>query len=130
MLAAAKRREFIFDGRRGGWAINGKFVDINKPIASPAINTPEVWRLVNKSGGWWHPVHVHLEFMRVLTRNGKQPPLEERDGQSRMDTVMLGPNDEVEVYFKFRDFPGPFVFHCHNIEHEDMFMMARFDVVG
>ena len=33
------------------------------------------------------------------------------------------------MFFKFRDFPGPFVFHCHNLEHEDVFMMARFDVV-
>ena len=41
----------------------------------------------------------------------------------------LKANDEVEVLVKFRDHLGPFVFHCHNIEHEDMAMMARFDVV-
>ena len=42
--------------------------------------------------------------------------------------VNLGPGDEVEVFFKFRDFPGPWNFHCHNIEHEDHFMMARFTI--
>jgi FtsP/CotA-like multicopper oxidase with cupredoxin domain len=43
--------------------------------------------------------------------------------------ITLGPNDEVEAFFKFRDFPGKWVFHCHTLEHEDAFMMARFDVV-
>jgi spore coat protein A len=33
------------------------------------------------------------------------------------------------VFIQFRDFKGPFTFHCHNLEHEDMAMMARFDVV-
>jgi hypothetical protein len=28
---------------------------------------------------------------------------------------------------KFRTFTGPFVFHCHNIEHEDMRMMGAYD---
>ena len=28
---------------------------------------------------------------------------------------------------KFRTFTGPFVFHCHHLEHEDMRMMASFD---
>ena len=44
------------------------------------------------------------------------------------DTVNLAGGDEVEVFLRFRDFPGPWVFHCHNIEHEDHFMMARYDV--
>jgi FtsP/CotA-like multicopper oxidase with cupredoxin domain len=67
--------------------------------------------------------------MRVLRRNGELPDLLERDGFCKTDMANLGPNDEVEVFLKFRDFPGPWVFHCHNIEHEDHFMMARFDIV-
>ena len=53
----------------------------------------------------------------------------ERDGLAKKDTIVLGPNSEVEVFSKFRDYTGPFVFHCHNLEHEDHAMMARFDVV-
>ena len=74
-------------------------------------------------------MHIHSEFFRVLTRKGRTPPLNERDGMAKKDTVLLKGNDEVEVLVKFRDHLGPFVFHCHNIEHEDMAMMARFDVV-
>jgi FtsP/CotA-like multicopper oxidase with cupredoxin domain len=126
----ATRRTFEFNRTNGAWAINNRLAELDfaSTAAQPRRNRGEIWHLVNKSGGWWHPIHVHLEFMRVLTRNGAEPPEEERDGSARDDTVVLGPNDEVEVFFKFRDYPGPFVFHCHNIEHEDMRMMARFDV--
>jgi spore coat protein A len=53
----------------------------------------------------------------------------ERDGLAKRDTILLKGGDTVDVYLKFRDHLGPFVFHCHNMEHEDMAMMARFDVV-
>jgi FtsP/CotA-like multicopper oxidase with cupredoxin domain len=76
--------------------------------------------------------------MRVLRRNGRLPfdgtgrdfgQSVERDGVARKDTILLGPNSEVEVFVRFEDYLGPFVFHCHNMEHEDHQMMARFDVV-
>ena len=127
-LAAAQRTEFNFDRKNGSWVINGKADDMNAPMKVFELNKPQIWKLTNKSGGWWHPVHVHLEFMRVLKRNGKPPALDEQDGQSKKDLVLLGPNDEVEAFFRFRDFPGMWIFHCHNLEHEDHAMMARFDV--
>jgi len=106
---------------------------------SPTRGQPVIWRLVNKSGGWWHPIHIHSEFMRVIKRNGRTPsvpvdgrawvPGFERDGYVKKDTILLRDNDSVDVFFKFRDHLGPFVFHCHNMEHEDMAMMARFDVL-
>lgn len=43
------------------------------------------------------------------------------------DTIILDGNGEVEVLMNFRTFRGPFVFHCHNVEHEDMRMMFVFD---
>jgi FtsP/CotA-like multicopper oxidase with cupredoxin domain len=127
-LKAAERREFIFDRSGGVFTINNEPVDIEKAAAIVKTNRPQIWRLTNKSGGWWHPIHVHLEFMRVLTRNGAPPPANEADGMARKDTILLRDNETVDAFFKFRDFTGPFVFHCHNLEHEDMAMMARFDV--
>ena len=29
---------------------------------------------------------------------------------------------------RFDGYPGRYVFHCHNLEHEDMAMMANFSV--
>ena len=138
-LGKAPVRTFIFDRTNGQWAINGKLAgDLSHVIAKPKLGVGEIWRLVNKSGGWWHPIHIHHGLVRVLKRNGKLPfdgtghdfgQSLERDGLTRKDTVVLGPNSEVDVYVLFEDYKGAFVFHCHNIEHEDHAMMARFDVV-
>jgi len=124
-------REFEFTRSHGSWTVNGQLLDLNVAMARPAINGPEIWRLKNSSGGWWHPIHIHSEYCRVLGRNGKRPSpfVLEQDGIAKKDTVVLGPGSEVDIYFKFRDYTGPFVLHCHNVEHEDMRMMARFDVV-
>jgi FtsP/CotA-like multicopper oxidase with cupredoxin domain len=126
----AVRRTFEFGRRHGAWTINDRLAgELERPVARVRRGQPEIWRLVNDSGGWWHPIHIHSEFFRVLTRKRRTPPLNERDGMAKKDTVLLRGNDEVEVLVKFRDHLGPFVFHCHNIEHEDMAMMARFDVI-
>ena len=129
-IAQATRRTFVYERSGGQWVINGQAVDIQNPMVSPHVDTPEVWTLINKSGGWWHPVHTHLEHGRVLRRNGRTPQLTERDGIAKVDTVILGPNSEVEVFFRFRDYCGPFQNHCHNLEHEDHAMMFRWDVVS
>jgi FtsP/CotA-like multicopper oxidase with cupredoxin domain len=129
-LNGAVRRTFEFDRRHGAWTINGRLAGhLERPAARSRRGQGEIWRLVNKSGGWWHPIHIHSELFRVIRRRGRTPPLVERDGIAKKDTILLRDNDEVEVFVKFRDYPGPFVFHCHNIEHEDLAMMARFDVV-
>jgi FtsP/CotA-like multicopper oxidase with cupredoxin domain len=136
-IAHAYRRRFKFERTDGAWAINGRFAgDLERPIATPMRGQPEIWTLENSSGGWWHPIHIHSEFFRVLKRNGsvptvtaRNPVVAERDGLARRDTILLKGGDTVEVFLRFRDHLGPFVFHCHNMEHEDMAMMARFDVV-
>ena len=129
-IAQATVRRFEYERSGGLWVINGEIVDIHDPMVSPPVDRPEIWHLINKSGGWWHPVHTHLEFGRVLRRNGRLPPLTERDGIAKVDAVILGPNSETQVFFRFRDYCGPFVNHCHNMEHEDHAMMFRYDVVG
>ena len=44
-----------------------------KVIADPALGDTEIWEIENKSGGWFHPVHIHLIDFKVLSRNGKAP---------------------------------------------------------
>ena len=129
-LKSATRKTFEFDDSDGGWVINDRFADLERALLTSPRNVPQIWSL-ESGGGWAHPVHIHLEFMRVLRRNEGLPPLNERDGMAKKDTVVIGgPNfGDVEIFVKFRDYPGPFVFHCHNLEHEDMRMMARNDVL-
>lgn len=117
-------RVFEFMRRQGAWQINQKFFDPFLANATPTLGTAERWILRNEGGGWWHPIHIHLESHQIQRVEGQIPPLEDR---FKSDTAVLGGGTEVELLMKFRTFKGPFVFHCHNLEHEDMRMMFVFD---
>src|SRR5215210_362319 len=45
------------------------------------------------------------------------------------DTVDLRPGEVARVIPRFDGYKGRYVFHCHNLEHEDMMMMANFEVL-
>ena len=129
-LAAAPRKNFDFDEDHGNWVINDRLAgDLRRPMTTARLGRGEIWRLFNDDDRWWHPIHIHSDYFRVLSRNGRLPPLYERDGMAKKDTILLRDDEVVEVFVKFTDHPGPYVFHCHNLEHEDMAMMARFDTV-
>src|SRR5207245_8941027 len=116
----------VFDRHGAGWTVNTRIFNVNRPDASVKVNTREVWTLVNGGAGWSHPVHVHMEEARILSRNGRKPAIYE---QGRKDVFVLAPGDECEVFLNFRDFLGEYVMHCHNVVHEDHAMMIRFDIV-
>lgn len=117
-------RKFEFVRRKGAWQINKQFFDPNLANATPRLGTAERWVLENGGGGWWHPIHIHLESHQVVRFNGKAPSEVDR---YKSDTVILDANGKAEILMRFRTFKGPFVFHCHNVEHEDMRMMFTFD---
>jgi FtsP/CotA-like multicopper oxidase with cupredoxin domain len=120
-----RTRSWVLERKNGVWVVNDRIFDPDRPFAVVPLGATERWTFENKSGGWWHPVHVHDEAMRVRTINGRAPPPWEA---GKRDMVNLGPNDRLEAIIQFRDWPGRWVWHCHNVEHEDMRMMARFDV--
>ncbi|MGC5014455.1 multicopper oxidase family protein [Streptosporangium sp. DT93] len=125
--AAAARRRFDFrrtgQGARAAWTINGVPFRPGVPLARPRLGTTEVWRLTSD---FHHPVHVHLAHFRVLSRNGRAPGA--TDGGWK-DTVDVRPYEVVDVLVRFAGFRGRYMMHCHNLEHEDMAMMADFEVV-
>ena len=66
---------------------------------------------------------------------GPAAPLSEalREGildEGRQDTFLLLPGDTVRVQKRFEHHLGLFLYHCHNLEHEDMGMMRNFLVEG
>jgi FtsP/CotA-like multicopper oxidase with cupredoxin domain len=121
-------RTFEFGRSNGMWLINQTHYDSmisNNPIP---LGVAEEWTLINGGGGWWHPIHIHLESHQVQTINGIKPgPDYFPEKQFKSDTTLLGPNTMATVFMKFRTFEGPFVFHCHNLQHEDSMMMFNFD---
>jgi FtsP/CotA-like multicopper oxidase with cupredoxin domain len=118
-------RTWRFERQNGGWAINGQFFDVNTIRAHVKQNTAEFWVLQNSGGSWSHPLHIHFEEFRLLSRNGLVPPLWE---QGRKDVVKLNPNEQVVFFMRFRDWTGRYPFHCHNTVHEDHAMMIRWEL--
>ncbi|HKD13924.1 MAG TPA: multicopper oxidase domain-containing protein [Candidatus Angelobacter sp.] len=59
----------------------------------------------------------------------KRKPLPVFFGGSRRDITTLLPNDEIEIFMRWKDFHGRYVMHCHNVVHEDHSMMIRWDIV-
>jgi FtsP/CotA-like multicopper oxidase with cupredoxin domain len=125
-LPVARERSWHFDRTNGMWTVNGQLVDLNRCDAEVKRNTAEIWN-ISTSGGWAHPVHMHLEEYQVLSYNGK--PVTGTHLGGRKDVFSLYPGDEMRIYMKFRDFIGKYVMHCHNVVHEDHAMMVRWDVV-
>jgi FtsP/CotA-like multicopper oxidase with cupredoxin domain len=120
-------RTFKFDRLNGQWSINGQFMDCNTFRFTVTQNTVENWILMNLSGDWTHPIHIHLEEHQIISRNRQPPTLAIEN--SRKDVTQLHPNERVKLFFKFRDWTGKYPIHCHNVVHEDHAMMALWHVL-
>ena len=126
----------------GGWTINDQTFDMNSaPIVVKQRGT-EIWRISNAEASMPHPMHLHGYFYRVLERNGSPAQVKKRalDAQGRLatdlgykDTVLVWPGETVSVGIDFASPPYPgeqlFLFHCHNLEHEDQGMMLNVKVL-
>jgi FtsP/CotA-like multicopper oxidase with cupredoxin domain len=128
-IAAAPVRRWDFDRSNGMWAVNGKFFDATVANAKIKQGAVEVWELVNVDDGWSHPIHIHFEEGRILskTREGKEIPVPLHE-QGRKDVYVLEEDSTIRVLIRFRDFLGKYVMHCHNLIHEDHAMMVRWDI--
>jgi spore coat protein A, manganese oxidase len=142
-----KRRQFRVERKNGEWKFAGTSwhevvnSDFSQVIANPEIGDVEIWEITNKSGGWFHPVHIHLIDFRIIKRTGgvgRVLPHEE----GPKDVVYVGESETVHVLIKFtkagaNTVPsaldpgfkgGRYMVHCHNLPHEDHDMMAQFSV--
>ena len=129
---AKTTRQLAFERTQGNWTINGMTWDtvVNSgytaSLANPGLGDVEIWELQNNSGGWFHPVHIHLVDSKILDRNG-QPPMAHERGPK--DVFYVGENETVRVAMRFGPQVGRYMIHCHNLVHEDHDMMGQF-VVG
>jgi len=123
-------REFDFTRTehqgRVAWGINDEVFDPARIVARPELGSTEIWEFTTDVH---HPVHLHLVHFKVLSRQSfaRGPgPLPTDAGWK--DTVDLRPREVARVLVRFDGYRGSYVFHCHNLEHEDMMMMANFEV--
>ena len=128
---SVRSREFRFQRHNGHWTINQQTWDdvirsgFRDTLANPGLGDVEIWRLYNNSGGWNHPVHIHLVDFKILDRNGR-PPLPHERGPK--DTAYVGEGESVRVIARFGPREGKYMIHCHNLAHEDHDMMHQFQV--
>jgi FtsP/CotA-like multicopper oxidase with cupredoxin domain len=86
----------------------------------------ERWELVNQTAEF-HPMHPHGVHFQVLSRS--TGALRPEEGGWK-DTVLVAGSETVTALVRFDAYPGRFVFHCHNLEHEDNGMMLNFEVAS
>ena len=117
--------ELSFDEYANRWEINGKPFDPKRIDAKPRLGETEIWTFQNSSSVT-HPMHIHLVRFQVQERSNLQ--LSPGD-LGWKDTVRVDPSATVKVAVRFEGFTGRYVFHCHNLAHEDQSMMGQMKVV-
>jgi FtsP/CotA-like multicopper oxidase with cupredoxin domain len=140
-------RSFAISSRMMTWLLNGRTFEMDgvAPNEIVQLGTLEAWELINQpsSGGMMggmmggmrmaHPIHIHGLQFQVIERQ-VSPQFAEawetvRYGyvdEGWKDTVMLMPGERVKLLLKFEDHTGLYVYHCHNLEHEDNGMMRNY----
>jgi spore coat protein A, manganese oxidase len=114
--------DFSYQRATHSWRINGQPFDPSRMDARPKLDALEIWRLQTDFS---HPLHLHLVHFQVLGHSGRPGPYD----LGWKDTIDLGPGQTANILVRFSGYRGRYVFHCHNLEHEDMSMMGNFEVV-
>ena len=107
---------------------------------NPALGTTEIWELANLTDDV-HPIHLHLVRFQILDRrrfdafqymttgrlqytSPATPPDPNEMGWK--DTARVNAQTVTRIIVPFRGYPGRYVWHCHNLEHEDNEMMRPY----
>lgn len=117
--------KYVLDAQRGGphgiqWTINGR------PWGDHEVTDLVEGRWVRlrfeNASSRLHPMHLHGQFFKVLSRNG-----EPVDAPYFRDTVLLGRRDVIDVGLVPVDW-GRWLMHCHILEHAEAGMRTEIRV--
>ncbi|MGR9052628.1 MAG: multicopper oxidase family protein [Gammaproteobacteria bacterium] len=139
---ADQPRNIALSMRHMSALLNGRSYQMNdvRPDEIIPVNTVQAIEFDNGYHGGMHgmmsmphPMHLHGEQFQIVKRE-LAPAAEEAyrsvaagmvDGGWK-DTVLVMPGEKVTLLKPFNDFKGLFMYHCHNLEHEDLGMMRDF----
>ena len=128
------------------WFINGRTFEMETVARDEVVKLGdlEVWEFINQARGGMgmmggmalpHPMHIHGLQFQILERktasSGRSAWKTVSEGyvdEGWHDTVLVMPGERVKILLKFEDFEGLYLYHCHNLEHEDMGMMRNYRV--
>jgi suppressor of ftsI/bilirubin oxidase len=139
--ANAAERPFRLGFAKGRWRINDRVFEMGATPIEVRRGTVETWLIRNYHTSMPHAMHLHGFHFEVLARETSPDAIAALrvDPQGRLatdlgrkDTVLVWPGESLRVAIDFsHPFPGPqaYLFHCHNLEHEDGGMMLPVAVV-
>jgi len=140
-----KPRSFGLQFRNMSWLLSGRSFQMEDVAPDEVIrlNDVEAWEFINELNpgqmmeqwGMAHPMHINGVQFQVLGREVHAPELRTASESVRegyvdsgwKDTVLLMPGEKVRLAMRFVH-EGLFLYHCHNLEHEDQGMMRNYRV--
>jgi spore coat protein A, manganese oxidase len=110
----------------------------------PLLDSVEIWTLINLTDDV-HPIHLHLVRFQILDRRRFDkfayqykrtlrftspaiPPDANEAGWK--DTARAEAGMVTRIIVRFEGYQGRYVWHCHNLEHEDNEMMRPYEVLA
>lgn len=147
--SAVQTRWLTLDEVKKGTSASGGML-LNKtpwhmPITeNPVLGTTEIWQLANLTDDI-HPIHLHLVRFQILDRrrfdvfqyvstgvlryrDPATPP--EPNEMGWKDTARVNGQTVTRIIVPFEGYAGRYVWHCHNLEHEDNEMMRPYAVLA
>lgn len=137
-------RVFTLDMAMMEGQLNGRSFKMNQVADDEKVRlgSEEIWEFRNRNGGGPmagalpHPMHIHNLQFQVIERNRRYVSSRVWDDlhpgridSGWQDVVLVLPGERVRVQMRFEDHKGLYLYHCHNLEHEDGGMMRNYQVV-
>ncbi|KAF2466151.1 Cupredoxin [Lindgomyces ingoldianus] len=121
---------FEFARGQSQWKVNGvTWSQVNsRVLARPKRGAVQKWSLKNGGGGWSHPIHIHLVDLQMVKRTGGRGAIMPYEAVALKDVMWLNVGETVEVVARYAPWDGLYMFHCHNLIHEDHEMLVAFNV--
>jgi FtsP/CotA-like multicopper oxidase with cupredoxin domain len=109
----------------GQHLINGLVFDMDRIDYTVKAGDLEIWEMENQ-GDAIHSMHIHGLQFQIIDRSFDA--LKPND-YGWKDTLLINGSEFVRVAVRFNQNKGVYIFHCHNLEHEDDGMMVNVEVV-
>jgi blue copper oxidase len=134
-LGNADERPLRLGFAKGRWRINDRVFAMGETPIEVRRGAVETWLIRNYFNSMPHAMHLHGFHFQVLERQTSPDQIAalKVDSAGRLttdlgwkDTVLVWPGESVRLAIDFAlPFPGAqtYMFHCHNLEHEDGGMM-------
>lgn len=122
------------------WMLNNDIFRMTEVAENEIVKSGslEIWEFRNTGSGMMqmaHPMHVHggqfQVIERVPVRGSEADQQTLRAGftdEGWKDVVLVWPGERVRLLLRIGPYKGLFLYHCHNLEHEDMGLMRNYRI--